>query len=140
MPDTEQQPAGDANGNGNDSTATTTTTTARDNNNSNNNNNNNRNSDRNNNNNNRNNDRQKKFSGATSDLNGHVFQTTAEYPKSNQFTRTIEELTVYASKEYKDSIIHLTKLFEELQVPTVPKPAPLPAGADEIDKKQGTRI
>ena len=75
------------------------------------------------------------FKGATSGLNGNVFQTHSENPKPNQFQRTIEEFLVYSSKEYKDVADHLTVLFTELKTPMPTKPTALDDKASDIDKE-----
>ena len=41
------------------------------------------------------------FTGSMNELNGHVFEVHYETTKTNQFTRTCEEIRKYVSRKYE---------------------------------------
>ena len=43
------------------------------------------------------------FKGSISELNGHVFEVHYETMKTNQFTRTCEEIRKYVSRKYYEN-------------------------------------
>ena len=74
------------------------------------------------------------FKGATEGMNGNMFQVPSEQPPRNQFQRTLEELEIFAASKYSKEIDLFASMFNNLQYPIVPKPAPLPPNADAIDQ------
>ena len=76
----------------------------------------------------------KSFKGATSELNGHVFEVHSEQPKQNQFQRTIEEFLVFSSREYKELGMHLATLVNTLTTPVATEPEELPATATAMQQ------
>ena len=74
------------------------------------------------------------FKGATSELNGHVFQVPTEGAPKSQFIRTIDEFAVFAAKEYKENAGLLGDLFKDLKMPSIPRPTKPDENADEVDQ------
>ena len=64
------------------------------------------------------------FKGMTTEMNGHVFQVHSEQKRKGQFEETLRALELYASKIYKNDMVHLTALFKDLVAPILNEPIP----------------
>ena len=62
-----------------------------------------------------------KFKGETEDMNGHVFQTTAERKNNQQFERTLEALQAYAFKNL-DNANDIMPILRNLKDENIPEP------------------
>lgn len=78
-----------------------------------------------------------KFYGDTREMYGHVFQVRLEQSNNSQFQDTLEQLKIYASKHYKKEIKLLRKLFNDLELPSMPKPIPPKIEEPKVKTEEG---
>ena len=57
------------------------------------------------------------FKGKTDNMNGHIFQTTAEWKKNQQFKRTLEALQAYAFKNLNNANDIMPILLKDEDIP-----------------------
>jgi uncharacterized protein HemX len=92
------------------------------------------------NNNNTDNNNKTKFTGSTSQMNGHVFQCNSETEKRNQFNRTKEELCAYAKKTlaFPQDISYVIKNMENINIKDK-MPKDIDDKASKADRYNGKR-
>ena len=78
-----------------------------------------------------------KFKGEINDMNGLVFQPSEESKEPTQFVRTLKALERLTHKTYKSD---MSSIFDKPKgtIPSIPKPLPHGADADEYDKEAFT--